>query len=88
MFEVTAKPLPEGGAIKGRQSYVLFSGLACDFAITVAQGEVSGINDIKVVPVAKGTQYFDLQGRRLSGAPAAGLYIERTGDKAVKRIAR
>lgn len=88
VFEVTAKPLPEGGAVKGRQSYVLFSGLACDFAITVAQGEVAGINDIKVVPVAKGTQYFDLQGRRLSGAPASGLYIERNGDKAVKRIAR
>lgn len=34
------------------------------------------------------TEYYDLTGIRLSTPPAHGIYIERRGDKCVKRLAR
>lgn len=83
---VTVGELPEG--VAGRSGYVLYSGMALDFYVSVTQGEIAGIDDVKVVPVAKGTQYYDLQGRRLSGIPANGVYIQRVNGVTTKHIAR
>lgn len=79
---VTAEALPEGET--GREGWVLFEGNACDFYIAVTQGEVGAIDAIEVAPKSA-TRLYDLQGRRLSAAPAKGLYIESNG---VKHIAR
>lgn len=83
---ITAAALPEGET--GRTGYVAFEGSAIDFHITVKQGEEAGIEGIEVRPVAKGTKFYDLQGRQLQTAPAAGMYIESVDGKATKRIAR
>ncbi len=83
---ITAEALPEGET--GRTGYVVFEGFAIDFHIAVKQGEESGIESIEVRPVAKGTKFYDLQGRQLQTAPAAGMYIESVDGKATKRIAR
>ncbi len=73
-----------------RTGYVIYQGYGIDFAIVVTQagnGD-SGIDSITVKPVKKGTMFFDMQGRRLSGAPANGMYIESVDGKATKQIAR
>lgn len=85
-INVTAEALPEGTS--GRTGYIVYKGYACDFVVTVTQGEESGIQTV-VTPVnGSKAQYFDMMGRKLNAAPAAGVYIERTGNKATKRIAR
>ena len=57
------------------------------------QGVFSGVSDIAVddsdadnanAPV----EYYDLQGRRLSDTPAAGLYIRRQGTRVTKVLVR
>ncbi len=83
---ISAAALPEGET--GRTGYVVYEGFAIDFYITVTQGEASGIDNIVVTPVAKGTKFYDLQGRQLQAAPAAGMYIESVDGKATKRLAR
>lgn len=83
---INAAALPAGE--EGRTGYVVYEGYAIDFHITVNQGDVAGIESIEVRPVAKGTKYYDLQGRQLQAAPAAGMYIESVDGKATKRIAR
>ena len=80
---VTADALPEG--VTGREATIKFTGYASDFTVNVLQGE-SGITEIQ--GAAKGAAYYDLQGRQLRQAPAAGLYIERQGNTATKRIAK
>ena len=83
---ISAAALPEGET--GRTGYVVYEGYAIDFYIAVTQGEASGIDNIVVTPVAKGTKFYDLQGRQLQAAPAAGMYIESVDGKATKRLAR
>lgn len=82
---VSADALPAGEV--GRTGTIKFTGYGCDFTITVNQGEVSGINS--VAAAANGNvEFFDLQGRKLSAAPANGLYIERNGKTAATKLAR
>jgi len=73
---------PEG--VDGRTGKINFTGEACDFTISVTQpaGAKGSIDDIKVVKGA--AEYYDLQGRRLQGAPAKGVYIQRNGATATK----
>jgi len=81
---VSAEALPDGQ--NGREGTIQFTGYACDFTVNVLQGE-SGISAV----VANGngaSQYFDLQGRRLTSAPAKGFYIERNGTHAATKLAR
>lgn len=75
---------------EARTGYVVYEGFGIDFYITVKQaaGEEGGINSVVVNPVAKGTKFFDLQGRQLQAAPAAGMYIESVNGVATKQIAR
>lgn len=80
---VTAQPLPKD--TEGRMGYIAYKGYGCDLAIVVTQGTVAGINGITAAD--KPAEFFDLQGRRLSAAPAKGIYIERRGTKAAKRLA-
>lgn len=80
---IKAEALPEG--VAGRQATVKFRGYASDFDLVVKQGDVAGISN---VAAANGkVELFDLQGRRLNAAPANGIYLERQGNKTVKRIA-
>lgn len=87
---VSAEALPEGET--GRSGKIEFTGYACDFTINVVQGEGGGneegsISEVKTA--ADGvSEYYDLQGRKLSAAPAKGLYIERNGSAATTKIAR
>lgn len=67
---------------------MVYQGYGLDFYITVTQGEVAGIDSIVVKPAAKGTRYYDLQGRRLQAAPANGMYIETVNGVSTKHIAR
>lgn len=81
---VKADALPAGET--GRYGEIKFAGYACDFTVTVTQGE-SGINSV----VANGrgvSEFYDLQGRKLNAAPAKGLYIERNGSAAATKLAR
>lgn len=83
---VKADAIPED--VAGRSAHITFTGIAQDFTITVNQGEVDGINEIQN-NINNGTvEYFDLQGRKLNAAPAAGLYIQRQGNKAQKVVVR
>lgn len=86
---VSGEALPDG--VTGRTGEINFTGYACDFTITVVQGDggedQNGISSIKVS--ANGaSEFFDLQGRKLNGAPANGLYIERNGKTASTKVAR
>ena len=72
---------------EGRQGYVAFRGYACDFEIIVNQGEVAGISTVPAAANGK-VELYDLQGRKLSAVPAHGIYLERQGNKTVKRIAK
>lgn len=83
---ISAEALPEGET--GRTGAVKYEGFALDFTINVIQGEGAGIDGIVVTPAAKGTKFFDMQGRQLQAAPAAGMYIESVDGKATKRLAR
>lgn len=83
-MNIHAEALPE--TEKGRSAVVKFRGYASDFDLVVKQGEVAGISNITA---ANGpAEYFDLQGRKLNSVPSNGLYLERQGNKTVKRIAR
>lgn len=83
-MNIHAEALPE--TEKGRSAVVKFRGYASDFDLVVKQGEVAGISNIAA---ANGpAEYFDLQGRKLNSVPSNGLYLERQGNKTVKRIAR
>lgn len=83
--KVTAQALPAD--VKGRVGHATYTGYGMDFVVNVVQGEVDlGISQIAAADGVK--SYYDLQGRRLSGAPSHGIYIERSGNKAVKRMAR
>lgn len=84
-ISVNAEELPDG--VKGRQGYIVFSGMGCDFVATVTQGEVAGVQKVNVTTQNAPIEYFDLQGRKLSAAPASGIYIQRQGNKAIKRMA-
>ncbi|MDE7111479.1 MAG: hypothetical protein K2O38_06220 [Muribaculaceae bacterium] len=83
---IKAEALPAG--VEGRQGVIKFRGYASDFDLVVTQG-AGEENGIAGVAVANGkVELFDLQGRRLSDVPANGIYLERQGNKTVKRIAR
>ncbi len=82
---ISAEALPEGTA--GRQGVVYFEGYAMDFVIVVNQGEVAGISTVPAAANGK-VELFDLQGRKLNAVPANGIYLERQGNKTVKRIAK
>lgn len=87
---VTIAAAAQDADAPARTGYVIYMGYGIDFYITVNQagnGD-SGIDSITVKPVKKGTMFFDMQGRRLSGAPAHGMYIESVDGKASKHIAR
>ena len=60
-----------------------------DFTLSGFDTEAGAVNDIIAdaddnAPV----EYYNLQGMRLTERPATGLYIERRGNRAVKRLAR
>lgn len=82
---------PEGE--DGRTGTITFTGYACDFDVTVNQpaggkGTVieGSINEIAGAAQGGATEYFDLQGRKLSAAPAKGVYIQRNGATATKLV--
>lgn len=88
---VSAEALPAG--VTGRKGYIYFKGYGCDFTITVIQGDGSQddeMNSISSIQVNGNgvAEYYDLQGRKLNAAPAQGLYIERNGSAASKKIAK
>ena len=84
-IEISCDALPED--LAGRQGGIVFEGFACDFYITVNQGEVAGISTVPAAASSK-VELFDLQGRRLNSVPAHGIYLERQGNKTMKRIAK
>ena len=48
---------------------------------------VSGLNSVEsITPDNSPAEYYDLSGRRLSGRPASGIYIERHGGNARKVV--
>lgn len=51
---------------------------------SVAQGPSTGVDTIE--GAAEEVEYYDLQGRKLMAAPAGSIYLERVGDKVVKKI--
>lgn len=81
---VNAQPLPDD--LRGRRAAVIFHGMGMYFPVIVTQGEVAGIEGIQSPVNASGI--YDLQGRKLSQAPAGGIYIEVVNGKSTKRIAR
>lgn len=86
--EIKAEPLPAG--MEGRCGIIKVRGFAQDFNLFVGQGEYelpAGIQQVANVPTGK-AQYYDLQGRSIKAAPAKGIYIERIGNKATKKIAK
>lgn len=48
----------------------------------------SGINDIENIDADTAPVYYDLSGRRVSGTPAAGIYIRVAGAKATKVLVK
>ncbi|MCM1310302.1 MAG: hypothetical protein NC301_04640 [Bacteroides sp.] len=78
---------PESG--EGRTGKIEITGYACDYTITVNQpAGAKGIVEDSISEVAAAGQgaveYYDLQGRKLSAAPAKGVYIQRNGTIATK----
>ncbi len=76
---------------EGRTGKITFTGYACDFTVTVTQpagGKGTPEGSIsEIAGAAQGVaEYFDLQGRKLSAAPAKGVYIQRTGSTATKLV--
>ena len=60
-----------------------------DFTFSnVDLGEVNAVTDITADGTDANIQYYNLQGMRLSERPATGLYIERRGNTAFKRVAK
>ena len=62
--------------------------VAVTFEVVNAKGQgTSGVSSISSVTESEGTrEYYNMSGQRV-GSPARGLYIERTGGQAHKRIA-
>jgi hypothetical protein len=85
-ISVKADEMPEN--VGGRTGYIYFTGIAQDFTVVVNQGEAVGINEIQNNINNGAAEYFDLQGRKLNAAPAAGVYIQRQGNKAQKVLVR
>lgn len=86
--EIKAEPLPAG--VEGRCGVIRVTGFAQDFNLYVGQGEYelpAGIQQVANVPSGK-PMYYDLQGRSIKAAPAKGIYIERIGNKATKKLAK
>lgn len=72
-----------------RIGYVIYRGYAIDFWITVNQkGTQDGIQVIDCKPVAKGTRFFDLQGRELTTQPASGIYFQTVDGVTTKHLAK
>ncbi len=76
---------------EGRTGKITFTGYACDFTVAVTQpagGKGTPEGSIsEIAGAAQGVaEYFDLQGRKLSAAPAKGVYIQRTGSTATKLV--
>lgn len=73
-------------------AYSLQQELVASFYVNTCREDLgtSGITDVNA-DAADGegakTEYYDLQGRRVS-APAAGIYIKKTGSKVVKTLIR
>ncbi len=85
IVEASADALPEG--VESREGTITFTGYACDFTVTVAQGTAAEGSISEIAGAAQGVaEYFDLQGRKLSAAPAKGVYIQRTGSTATKLV--
>ena len=51
-------------------------------------GDITGIEDIAADNAADNVEYYNVQGMRLSVAPATGIYFERRGNTVTKRAAR
>ncbi len=57
--------------------------------LTMTKDEITtGVEKLVASPVDAPAEYFDVMGRRLSGKPATGLYLERRGTDTSKHIAR
>lgn len=69
---------------ESREGVIAFSGMAQDFTVVVRQGAAASLDQIAAGANAASKQYYDLQGRRLSAAPANGLYLERQGNTVTK----
>ena len=70
--QVTTTALPEG--VEGRKATIHFTGYACDFEITVTQGDPDAAISEIVANKAKQGKVFDLQGRVVKNA-TKGIYI-------------
>lgn len=55
-------------------------------AVRIPLSDLDGVNEISISNTP--TEYYDLSGRKLSGRPSSGIYIESQGSKAHKRIAK
>lgn len=77
------KEAPYGNMTLFLSPYLTYSKSYVDKAVTTGIREISQDADVNA-PV----EYYDLSGRRLPKAPAAGLYIQKQGGKVVKRVAR
>lgn len=71
-----------------RVGQIDFAGYGCDFTIYVGQpaGAKGGIAEVAIAAGQGAAEYYDLQGRKLSAAPAQGVYIQRNGTTATKLV--
>lgn len=85
--DVRGKNGIQPACMKVRNLGSTFISLITKFELPAELGAVNDIvvdNDNAAAPV----EYYDLQGRRVSDTPAAGLYIRRQGTQAVKVLVR
>ena len=73
---VNVAALPEG--VTGRETTVYVEISGARQAIKIAQGDVSGIDEIGAdASEVVATEYYDMQGRSLNSAPETGLFLKK-----------